>query len=230
MAGLLSVPAMCERRRGVERREGRKGLPGRGGAHARRRKGGGRAEKRRGRGGGSVEPVRSRRRRSPGWLPGGASGARGVARGTGRGGVQSAPCRRADQPGPERRGASRTLSAQPRWPSGEVPSGVSPRAPGVWPCARPCALARPLRARLHGCCVGRPAALDTAGWGEHRRLIPRRRRTGPGGGPRLPDRAWRRGRGPARQAMDRLASPHAARMGSFAGPDAARIESVETGT
>lgn len=165
MAGLLSVPAMCGGRRGVERREGRKGRPGRGGAHARRRKGGGRAEKRRGRGGGPVEPVRSRRRRSPGWLPGGASGARGNGAGNGKGGVQSAPCRPAGQPGPERRGASRALSAQPRWPSDEVPSGVSPRAPGVWPCARPCALARPLRARLHGCCVGRPAALDTAGWG-----------------------------------------------------------------
>lgn len=43
---------------------------------------------------------------------------------------------------------------------------VSRRAPRVWPCARPCALARSVRKRFHGCCVGRPAALDTAGWGK----------------------------------------------------------------
>lgn len=39
------------------------------------------------------------------------------------------------------------------------------RAPPVWPCARPCALAGAVSKRFHGACVGRPAALDSAGWG-----------------------------------------------------------------
>lgn len=43
--------------------------------------------------------------------------------------------------------------------------GELPRAPAVWPCARPCAVVRPSRERFHGCCVGRPTALDSVGWG-----------------------------------------------------------------
>lgn len=71
----------------------------------------------------------------------------------------------ADQPEPVCGGASGALSVRPLRLSPEPSSGVSVRAPGVWPCARPCALARPRRERLHGCCVGRPAALDAVGWG-----------------------------------------------------------------
>ncbi len=52
-----------------------------------------------------------------------------------------------------------------------------PRAPGVWPCARPCALLRPHRERFHGRCVGRPAVLDPVGWGNTAAYIPA------GGGP-----------------------------------------------
>ncbi|ROQ67359.1 hypothetical protein EDD93_1783 [Streptomyces sp. 840.1] len=48
----------------------------------------------------------------------------------------------------------------------EVPFRAFRRAPGVWPCARPCALAGSVRKRLHGCCVGRPVALDASGWGK----------------------------------------------------------------
>lgn len=52
--------------------------------------------------------------------------------------------------------------------------------PGVWPCARTCALAGPRGRRLHGCCVDRLAELEAGSWG-NRRLIPRRRWTRSGG-------------------------------------------------
>lgn len=74
------------------------------------------------------------------------------------------------------------------WPVGKY--RASCRAPAVWPCARPCALLRPSGERFHGSCVGRPAVLDPVGWGTPPPPSPRRR-TGPGGGLRLPDCALR---------------------------------------
>lgn len=89
-------------------------------------------------------------------------------------------------------GRGRVPGAPGRFP--EAGPGCSRVHPGVWPCARTCALARPRRRRLHGCCVDRPAVLDTGAGGYHR-PIPRGRWTGPGGVARLPDRGFRVPRG-----------------------------------
>src|SRR3954452_3949651 len=65
------------------------------------------------------------------------------------------------------------------WSAGK--HGASYRAPGVWQCARPCALLRPPVERFDGWCVGRPAVLDPVGWG-----------TPPPTSPRAADRSGRR--------------------------------------
>lgn len=176
-------------------------------ANAARRKSGGTAERTRGRGGGSVELRRTPARRSQGAAPGGSG--RGHGRGSGSGRGQAVPALRlpADQPGPARRGASGARPVRPPAPSPGPSSGVSARAPGVWPCARPCALARSPRERLHGCCVGRPAVLDTAGWGNTVASFPA------GGGPvrgaDCASRTWRGAGGGTRRPYgsqgDRLA-------------------------
>lgn len=73
-------------------------------------------------------------------------------------------------------------------------STSSARAPGVWPCARPCALVGPFRERLHGCCVGRPAATGLSGLGDTAASFPA------GGGPvRGASTASRTVRGPVRR-------------------------------
>lgn len=83
----------------------------------------------------------------------------------------SAPAVAAQRPHTRSAPARTRSTPRSRAPGGAVrawwrrrPPGLG-RAPGVWPCARPCALVRPFRRRLHGCCVGRPTALDSVGWG-----------------------------------------------------------------
>ena len=186
MAGLLSVPATRGDRSEAGRREGRKGRGGRAGGERRakegRRNGGEGAGPR-----GSGCEVRPRfGAETSGWRPG------GVPEGCGSGARRErAVCRPpADQPGPGRTRAPGALSVTASGALAGPRPRVSARAPGVWPCARPCALARSPRERLHGCCVGRPAALDAAGWGNTVASFPA------GGGPvRGADRASRTRRG-----------------------------------
>lgn len=73
-------------------------------------------------------------------------------------------------------------------------------APAVWLCARPCALVGPVSKRFHGACVGRPAALDSAGWGT---LPPHSPRAADRPGRCVPSPGPSAGRGPAGRAAGR---------------------------
>lgn len=170
MAGLLSVPAT-------------RGEPGdgwgAGGGWGERGRGvrEGPAEEARGPRGGDVEPAGGRPRR-----PGRGEPRRG--RGLSAEGRSRRPRRTAPRvrPGrdqrrtPGRRGAARRRAGGVTAPGKRSREGFG-RAPGVWPCARPCALAGAWRERLHGCCVGRPVAREAAGWGNPAASFPA------GGGP-----------------------------------------------
>lgn len=71
----------------------------------------------------------------------------------------------ADQRGPARGAYVSAVVPLAPGRSGRGPPRAPCVHPGVWPCARTCALARSRRRRLHGCCVDRPAAFDAGGWG-----------------------------------------------------------------
>lgn len=179
-----------------------------------------------------MESLRAPARRSPGRCPGQSAGA--VDQGPrvgGEGRCRPSSCPPTSQdpsagvppaPGPH------GLRGLRQGPS----SGVSARAPGVWPCARPCALARSLRERLHGCCVGRPAPLDAAGWGNTVASFPA------GGGPvrgaDCASRTWRGAgvalaapegpRGDRRALPKTFPSPSRVRAGCAAGLAAGRAK------
>lgn len=226
MAGLLSVPATCGDRSEAGRREGRKGHGGRAGGERRakeRRRYGGEEARVRGRGcevrpalrhggcraapGSSARGVRARREEGARRLPSPRRPAR----------TRAHPCARC----PVRYG----LGGPRRAPS----RGVQACS---WRVAvRPAVRSRPVPAgALAWVLRGSARCTGHSGLGEHRRLIPRRRRTGPGGGPRLPDPAWSR-YGPGRRAgvRERRPSRAEARPGYTAGPGAAEDEPERTG-
>lgn len=135
---------------------------------AERRESGGKGETGRGRTGvdRTAEGRKGRGRGVPGRRGRGVRGQRGRSARVGRGPAGRAPCPPADQAGSTFRAVRKAMVRSPGPTLARAPFRVSRRAPRVWPCARPCALARSVRKRFHGCCVGRPAALDTAGWGK----------------------------------------------------------------
>lgn len=211
MAGLLSVPATRGERRGAGRREGPKGRSGRAGGERRAKEG------RRKSGGGEEalwSPARTPRRDRRDGPPGrGRPEAAGAGRSAGRGcgaGLPHPPT--SPDRAPERvrrpaRTASATLAGGPVRGAPRVLLACG-RAPGraLWlgPCGSACMVLR-----------GSARCTGHSGLGEHRRLIPRRRRTGPGGGPRLPDRATSRvARWPPHRAAGRRPGSSRVRPGT----------------
>lgn len=192
MAGLLSVPATLGERWGACVRKGRAGRLWRAGGEGTAKESGWHAEAMRRKRGRAGKGGRSRARTGSGadgeWV------LRRAARGAGKR-ASPRPHPPADQ------GGTTHMTGRPAGPGRAVPGArartgsrcprvprVCGRAPGraLWPGPEG-------SASMGAAWVGPLCGTRRAGG--YRRLIPRRRWTGPGGEPRLPDCAWGRARG-----------------------------------